>query len=65
MLTSNWSPTVVLTHPRDPGYSSGTGTLDVEEFLNIYERVSAHNQWDNTNIGEHHFLSQGHHSHMV
>lgn len=43
-------PSVVLTHPRDPGTFSGNGNdkVDIEEWLGIYERVAAHNRWDPT-----------------
>lgn len=46
--TSNSSPPVVLAYPRDPGYFSGTVTPDIEVWLNLYEKVSTENRWDNT-----------------
>ncbi|XP_075738046.1 uncharacterized protein LOC119175706 [Rhipicephalus microplus] len=40
--------TVVLTQPRDPGTFSGSDSTDVEERLQLYERVSALYNWDPT-----------------
>lgn len=41
-------PVIVLTHPRDPGKFCGTDDVDVEDWLQMYERVSNHNRWDAT-----------------
>lgn len=41
-------PVIVLTHPRDPGMFCGTSDIDVEDWLQMYRRVSSHNRWDAT-----------------
>lgn len=55
--TSAATPLVIVSHPRDPGFFYGTGDVDVEDWISLYERVSAHNRWDPTvmlaNIGFH------------
>lgn len=42
------APVVVLSQPREPGKFSGTDDTDAEDWLKLYERVSAHNRWDPT-----------------
>lgn len=42
------SPFIVVSHPRDPGDFTGTDDIDVEDWLRRFERVSAHNRWDDT-----------------
>lgn len=39
---------VVVTQPRDPGTFSGSDGKDVEDWLQLYERVSSSNYWDPT-----------------
>lgn len=39
---------VILLHPQDPGTFSGTDGLDVEDWIDMYERVSNRNRWDPT-----------------
>lgn len=41
-------PSIVLTYPRDPGFFYGTGDVDVDDWLTMYERVSRHNNWGPT-----------------
>lgn len=41
-------PVIVLAHPRDPGTFCGTDDVDIEDWLQMYERVSSHNRWDAT-----------------
>ncbi|KAM7281280.1 uncharacterized protein ISCGN_005828, partial [Ixodes scapularis] len=41
-------PPLVLTKPRDPGPFTGTGDQEIEDWIDLYERVSFHNRWDNT-----------------
>lgn len=43
--SSQHSPSV---RPRDPQEFSGTPETDVTDWLKHYERVSAHNRWDDT-----------------
>lgn len=42
------TPTVILTHLRDPGTFCGTDNTDVEDWLAMYERVCDNNRWDPT-----------------
>lgn len=42
------SPIVIVSQPRDPGFFYGTDDEDVEDWLKMYERVSAYNRWDPT-----------------
>lgn len=42
------TPTVILAQPRDPGTFSGTDNTDVEDWLQLYERVSTSNHWNQT-----------------
>ncbi|XP_077484473.1 uncharacterized protein LOC144094366 [Amblyomma americanum] len=42
------APFVIMAPPRDPGTFSGTDATDVEDWLNLYERVSTYNRWDPT-----------------
>ncbi|XP_077484470.1 uncharacterized protein LOC144094364 [Amblyomma americanum] len=39
---------VIMAPPRDPGTFSGTDGSDVEDWINLYERVSNYNRWDPT-----------------
>ncbi|XP_077497785.1 uncharacterized protein LOC144108417 [Amblyomma americanum] len=41
-------PSLVRSSPRDPGTFSGTENLDVDDWINMYERVSTYNRWDPT-----------------
>ncbi|XP_077564476.1 uncharacterized protein LOC144179931 [Haemaphysalis longicornis] len=41
-------PPIVISQPRDPGKFSGTGNVDVDDWLRMYERASLHNRWDQT-----------------
>lgn len=41
-------PPIVISQPRDPGTFSGTGNIDVDDWLKMYERASLHNRWDQT-----------------
>lgn len=42
------TPTISLAQPRDPGTSSGTDNTDVEDWLQLYQRMSARNHWGHT-----------------
>lgn len=46
--TSAPTPLVIVSQPRDPGTFCGTDDVDVEDWVSLYERVSAHNRWDPT-----------------
>ncbi|KAG0411983.1 hypothetical protein HPB47_010870 [Ixodes persulcatus] len=39
-----WHPS---TRQRDPKHFSGLGEEEIEEWLDLYERISAYNRWDN------------------
>ncbi|XP_077532475.1 uncharacterized protein LOC144144858 [Haemaphysalis longicornis] len=39
---------IILSHPRDPPFFYGTANEDVEDWIKMYERVSAHNRWHQT-----------------
>lgn len=41
-------PPIILSRPREPGTFCGTDTVDADEWLKMYERVSIHNRWDPT-----------------
>lgn len=41
-------PLIIVSHPRNPGDFTGTDNVDADEWLRMYERVSAHNRWDDT-----------------
>lgn len=41
---------VVLTQLRHPGIFTGTGKVDVEDWLTSYERVGKHNKWNATHL---------------
>lgn len=41
-------PSLVIAKPRDPGLFTGTGDQEVEDWIDLYERVSVHNRWDGT-----------------
>lgn len=46
--TASTTPLVIVSHPREPGLFTGTDDVDVDDWLSLYERVSAHNRWDPT-----------------
>ncbi|XP_077485819.1 uncharacterized protein LOC144096828 [Amblyomma americanum] len=41
-------PLLVLSAPRDSGTFSGTDNVDVDDWIQMYERVSTYNRWDPT-----------------
>lgn len=41
-------PSLVIAKPRDPGLFTGTGDQEVEDWIDLYERVSVHNRCDGT-----------------
>lgn len=47
-LPARTPPPIVIAQPRDPGSFTGSGDQEVEDWIDLYERISAHNRWDNT-----------------
>ncbi|XP_077557134.1 uncharacterized protein LOC144172118 [Haemaphysalis longicornis] len=46
--TATTTPLVIVSHPREPGIFTGADETDVDDWLSLFERVSAHNRWDPT-----------------
>lgn len=46
--TASTTPFVIVSHPREPRMFTGTDDTDVDDWLSLFERVSAHNRWDPT-----------------
>ncbi|XP_077563194.1 uncharacterized protein LOC144178922 [Haemaphysalis longicornis] len=46
--TASTTPLVIVSPSREPGVFTGADDTDVDDWLSLFERVSAHNRWDPT-----------------